>query len=230
MNNSITKTILAAIFLLICTFSSVSAQVVLPTTSGVSLFCQGVDLVLDLPAQNTIWIMKYSADKSIPPTEGVALTNGTTIPGASLKTGYYYLSSKSTVDGSCESELQEIPVYVLKPLVVNFTPADFCLESPLAQIGNVSSPDANTQAFAYQWYTVDGTVETAIPGQTTKDYTPSAPATVGIKTHRLKVGYVINGNKYCPQWADHDVKVTAKPVKPTITPGIITGTASAVTF
>ena len=229
MNNSITKTILAAIFFLICTFSSVSAQVVLPTTSGVSLFCKGSDLTLPPKPDGADWIVKYSATQTARPSEGVILVSGK-IPAAKLITGYYYLSSKLTVDGSCESELQEIPVYVLEPLVVNFTPADFCLESPLAQIGNASSPDANTQAFAYQWYTVDGTIETAIPGQTTKDYTPSAPATVGIKTHRLKVGYVINGNKYCPQWADHDVKVTAKPVKPTITPGTITGTASAVTF
>jgi len=228
MNKSITKAILAITFLLIGTFSTVSAQV-LPTTSGVSLFCKGSDLTLPPPA-GADWIVKYSATQITTPNLGVPLVSGNKIAAADLKTGYYYLSSKSTSPGSCESELQEIPVYVLEPLVVDFTPADFCLESPLAQIGNVSSPDANTQSFAYQWYTVDGTVETAIPGQTTKDYTPSAPATVGIKTHRLKVGYVINGNKYCPQWADHDVKVTAKPAKPTIIPGTSNGTATAVTF
>jgi hypothetical protein len=229
MNNSITKTILAITFLLICTFLSVSAQV-LPTTSGVNLFCKGSDLTLPAAPSGEDWIVKYSATSTTAPSTGVPLVAGK-IPAADLKTGYYYLSSKSTVPGSCESELQEIPVYVLEPLTVNFTPADFCLESPLAQIGAVTNPEAtNIPDLAYQWYTVTGGVETAISGATAKDYTPSAPATVGTKTHRLKVGYVINGNKYCPQWADHDVKVTAKPVKPTITPGTITGTATAVTF
>lgn len=230
MNNSITKTILAVIFLLICTFSSVSAQV-LPTTAGVSLFCKGSDLTLPPVPTDANWIVKYSETQTAEPTEGVTLTNGTTIPGANLKTGYYYLSSKSTVLGSCESELQEIPVYVLKPLMVDFTPANFCLESPLAQVGSVTNPeDPTITTLAYQWYTVTGGVETAISGVTTKDYTPSAPATVGTKTHRLKVGYVIGGKNYCAQTADHDITVTAKPLKPTITPGTITGTATAVTF
>ncbi|MBT2561659.1 hypothetical protein J7E50_12515 [Pedobacter sp. ISL-68] len=230
MNNLITKSILAFTFLLVCTFSTVSAQV-LPTTSGVNLFCKGSDLTLPAAPAGEDWIVKYSATQTATPSTGVALVSGNKIAAADLNTGYYYLSSKSTTPGSCESELQEIPVYVLQPLTVNFTPADFCLESPLAQVSAVTNPDAtNIPTLAYQWYTVTGGVETAISGATTKDYTPSAPATVGTKTHRLKVGYVINGNKYCPQWADHDVTVTAKPVKPTITPGTITGTATAVTF
>lgn len=229
MNNSTTKTIFAVIFLIICTFSKVSAQV-LPTTPGVSLFCQGSDLTLPIVPAGEEWIVKYSATQTTTPGTGVTLVSGK-IAAADLNTGYYYLSSKSTTAGACESELQEIPVYVLQPLVVDFTPANFCLESPLAQVGTVSSSDTNTQDFAYQWYTVDAAgVETAISGQTAKDYTPSAPATVGKKMHRLKAGYVINGNKYCAKWADHDITVTAKPTKPTITPGTITGTASAVTF
>ncbi|MFD2580967.1 hypothetical protein ACFSR6_00585 [Pedobacter vanadiisoli] len=230
MNNSITKTILTITFLLICTFSTVWAQV-LPTTSGVNLFCQGSDLTLPAPPAGANWIVKYSTTQTTTPGTGVTLVSGNKIAASDLNTGYYYLSSKSTTPGSCESELQEIPVYVLKPLVVNFTPADFCLESPLAQVGTVTNPeDPTITTLAYQWYTVTGGVETAITGATAKDYTPSAPATVGTKTHRLKVGYVINGNKYCAQWADHDVTVTAKPAKPVITPGTITGTASAVTF
>ena len=101
----------------------------------------------------------------------------------------------------------------------------------LAQKGSVSSPDPNTQGFAYQWYTLDAAnAETAIPGAIQKDYTPSAPATVGTKKHRLKAGYVINGKNYCAQVSDHDITVTPKPTKPTITPGTITGTATAVTF
>jgi hypothetical protein len=230
MNNSITKTILAITFLLICTFSNVFAQV-LPTTSGVNLFCKGSDLTLPAAPAGEDWIVKYSATQTTTPSTGVTLVSGNKISATDLTTGYYYLSSKSTTPGSCESELQEIPVYVLKPLVVDFTPANFCLESPLAQVGSVTNPeDPTITTLAYQWYTVTGGVETAISGATAKNYTPSAPATVGTKTHRLKVGYVIGGNNYCAQYADHDITVTPKPVKPTITPGTITGTATAVTF
>jgi hypothetical protein len=229
MNNSTTKTIFAVIFVIICTCSKLSAQVV-PTTPGVSLFCKGSDLTLPTAPVGEDWIVKYSATQTTTPGTGITLVSGK-IAAADLNTGYYYLSSKSTTAGACESELQEIPVYVLQPLVVEFIPANFCLESPLAQKGNVVNPDAtNIPDLAYQWYTIDGTVETAIPGAIEKDYTPSAPATVGTKKYRLKVGYLINGNKYCPQWADNNVTVTAKPVKPTITPGTITGTATAVTF
>ena len=230
MKNSTKKTILAVIFVIICTLSKVSAQV-LPTTPGVSLFCNGSDLTLPAAPAGEDWIVKYSATQTTTPNTGVTLVSVNKIAAADLNTGYYYLSSKSTTAGACESELQEIPVYVLKPLVVDFTPANFCLESPLAQVGSVNNPDAtNIPNLAYQWYIVDGTNETAISGATSKDYTPSAPATVGTKKHRLKVGYVIGGKNYCAQVADHDITVTAKPTKPTITPGTIIGTATAVTF
>jgi hypothetical protein len=231
MNNLITKSILAFTFLLICTFSTVSAQV-LPTTSGVNLFCKDSDLTLPAAPAGEDWIVKYSATQTTTPSTGVALVSGNKIAAADLNTGYYYLSSKSTTPGSCESELQEIPVYVLQPLVVDITPADFCLESPLAQKGLVTNPEAtNITDLAYQWYTVDATnAETAISGENQVNYTPTLPITAGPKKYRLKVGYVINGNKYCPQIATKDVTVTAKPLKPTITPGTITGTATAVTF
>lgn len=230
MNNSTTKTIFAVIFVIICACAKVSAQV-LPTTTGVSLFCQGSDLTLPNAPTGEEWIVKYSATQTTTPSTGITLVSGK-IAAADLNTGYYYLSSKSTTAGACESELQEIPVYVLKPLLVDFTPANFCLESPLAQIGSVTNPDAiNIPDLAYQWYTVDGAnVETAIAGAIAKDYTPTAPATVGTKKHRLKVGYVIGGKNYCAQVADHDITVTPKPTKPTIVPGTLTGTATAVTF
>ncbi|GGE46145.1 hypothetical protein EV200_104396 [Pedobacter psychrotolerans] len=229
MNNSTTKTIFAVIFVIFCAFSKLSAQV-LPTTPGVSLFCKGSDLTLPAAPAGEDWIVKYSATQTTTPGTGVTLVSGK-IAAADLNTGYYYLSSKSTTAGACESELQEIPVYVLKPLVVDFTPANFCLESPLAQVGLVTNPeDPTITTLAYQWYTVDGANETAISGAIAKDYTPSAPATVGTKKHRLKVGYVIGGKNYCPQTADHDITVTAKPTKPTITPGTLIGTATAVTF
>ena len=121
---------------------------------------------------------------------------------------------------------------MLEPLVVDITPADFCLESPLEQKGLVTNPEAiNISNLAYQWYTVDAAnAETAISGENQVNYTPKLPITAGPKKYRLKVGYVINGNKYCPQIATKDITVTAKPVKPTITPGPILGTATAVTF
>lgn len=230
MNSTISKTILALAFLLICNIYRLSAQAtVLPTTTGVNLFCEGSELTLPAPAENENWIVKYSATQNTAPSIGVALA-GNKISAADLKTGYYYLSSKSTVAGACESAMQEIPVYVLKPLVPKFTPAGFCVETPLAQVGTVVNPeDPTITSLAYQWYTVSGGAETIISGANTPSYTPTAP-TVGVTTYRLKVGYVINGNKYCAQVVDHDVTITAKPTKPTITIGTVNGTAAAVTF
>ena len=91
MNKSITKAILAITFLLIGTFSTVSAQVVLPTTSGVNLFCEGSDLTLPPHPDDADWIVKYSATSTTEPRIGVTLVSGK-IPAADLKTGYYYLS------------------------------------------------------------------------------------------------------------------------------------------
>lgn len=227
---TISKTILAAAFLLICNIHRASAQVA-PTTTGVNLFCQGSDLTLPDPAAGEDWILRYSATQTTAPTTGVALTSGKMVPAADLQTGYYYLTSKKTEAGSCESEMQEIPVYVLKPLVPAFTPAGFCVETPIEQTGTVTNPESSITTLAYQWYTVSGGVETAIAGATSVSYTPtSAQSTVGTTTYRLKVGYVIGGNKYCPQVVDHDVVITAKPGKPTITVGTANGTAAAVTF
>ena len=230
MNSKISKTILALTFLLICNVYRLSAQVtVLPTTAGVNLFCQGSDLTLPAPTGDESWIVKYSATQTTMPTLGVALT-GNKISATDLKTGYYYLSSKSAAAGACESSMQEIPVYVLKPLIPAFTPAGFCVETPVAQVGSVTNPeDPTITTLAYQWYTVSGSTESIIAGATNPSYTPTAP-TVGTTTYRLKVGYVINGNKYCAQIVDHDVNITAKPTKPTITIGTVNGTAAAVTF
>ncbi|MCZ4244651.1 hypothetical protein [Pedobacter punctiformis] len=229
MNSTISKTILVVACLLICNIYRLSAQVT-PTTAGVNLFCQGSELTLPAATPGEDWIVKYSATQTTQPSTGVTLVSGNKISSADLKTGYYYLSSKSTAAGACESEMQEIPVYVLKPLVPVFTPAGFCVETPLAQVGTVTNPENPAiTTLAYQWYTVSGGVETIIAGATNSSYTPATP-TVGTTTFRLKVGYVINGNKYCPQFIDHDVTVTAKPGKPTITVGTANGTAAAVTF
>ncbi|WP_316797878.1 hypothetical protein [Pedobacter frigidisoli] len=230
MKRTITKAILFFAVILACTSLTSSAQV-LPTTTGVSLFCAGSGLTLPPAASNTDWIVRYSATATTTPSTVITLTTGNTIPAGTLQTGYYYLSSKSTTAGSCESEMQEIPVYVLKPLTVDFTSANYCIESPLTQVGTVSSTDPNTTTFAYQWYTVSGSTETAISGATQKDYTPTvAASSVGTTKYLLRAGYLIGTNKYCPETAQHDVVVSAKPTKPTITPGSAIGGATPVTF
>ncbi|SES18833.1 hypothetical protein [Pedobacter rhizosphaerae] len=230
MNKFLTKTILTIAAIVLCSFLTLSAQTLAPNTAGVNLFCSGADLTLPAAPTGADWIVKYSATPTTTPSTGVILTGGNKIPNGDLKTGYYYLSSKSQTAGSCESEMQEIPVYVLKPLVPTITPAPFCVESPLAQIGNVTNPEDPTKAaLVYQWYTVSGSTETIINGANTKDYTPTAP-TVGSVTYRFRVGYEINGSKYCAQTVDETITVTAKPTKPTLTIGTAHGTAGAVTF
>ncbi|MGM9477366.1 hypothetical protein ACS5PU_13080 [Pedobacter sp. GSP4] len=229
MNSTIKKGLFLLTFLLISNILRVSAQIT-PTTTGVNLFCKGSDLTLPAPASGENWIVRYSATPTTTPSTAITLVGGNKIAAADLQNGYYYLSSKATAAGSCESEMQEIPVYVLRPLVPDFAAANFCVESPLTQVGTVTNPeDPTVTTLAYQWYTVVGTTETAISGATNKDYTPASPS-VGTTKYRLKVGYLIGGNKYCAQTVDHDVTVTAKPTKPTVTIGTAQGTAGAVTF
>lgn len=229
MNSTIKKSLFAITLLLICSFLRVSAQVT-PITTGVNLFCKGSDLTLPAPAAGENWIVRYSPGATTTPSTVITLVGGNKIAAADLQNGYYYLSAKATAAGACESEMQEIPVYVLKPLTPDFAAANFCVETPIVQVGTVTNPeDPAFTGLAYQWYTVVGSAETAISGATNKDYAPVSP-TVGITRYRLKVGYLIGGNKYCAQTVDHDVTVTAKPTKPTITPAQIVGTAGAVTF
>ncbi|MGM9477370.1 hypothetical protein ACS5PU_13100 [Pedobacter sp. GSP4] len=230
MKKILYQTVLTIATVMLCSFLNLSAQTLAPNTPGVNLFCADADLTLPTAPIGSDWIVKYSATSTTSPSLGINLSGGNKIANADLKTGYYYLSSKATAAGSCESEMQEIPVYVFKPLMPTVTPAPFCVESPLAQIGNITNPEDPAKApLAYQWYTVVGTTETAISGATNKDYTPTAPS-VGNTTYRFKVGYEINGNKYCPQSADQTITITAKPTKPTVTIGTAQGTATAVTF
>lgn len=229
MNQSVLRKTSLITVILFCIQFWAFAQVT-PTTVGVNLFCEGADLTFPAPAANENWIVKYSASQTATPATVIPLVAGNKIPATDLKTGYYYLSTKSTAPASCESDMQEIPVYVLKPLLPSFTPANFCIESPAQQVGSVINPeDPIISTIVYQWYTVSGGVENIIVGETSKDYTPVNP-TAGAKTYRLKVGYLINGNKYCPQIIDHDVTISPKPAKPNVTNSIIIGTASAVSF
>jgi hypothetical protein len=234
MKTTFIRVALTLLVVLIFSFGKAKSQaVVLPTTTGVNLFCQGADLQLPAPPTNENWIVKYSATQTTTPTTGVTLTSNK-ITAADLATGYYYLSSKSSVEGSCESALQEIPVYVLKPLIVDITPTNFCIEAtPIKIAALITNPEnANISTLAYQWYTIDASnVEHAIAGETTIDFTPSGTLAVGTTKYRLKVGYVIGGNKYCPAVsADKILEITAKPTKPTITVEQIGGNATPATF
>lgn len=230
MNNFFTKPILIIAICLFCSYSKVNAQAAVdPAATGVSLFCSGSALTITLPATpNTTWKLMYSELQTTTPSTPVTMINGA-VSAADTKTGFYYLSSKSNDPNSCESDMQEIPVYVLKPLVVDFTKADFCVASPQQQTGNVTNTDPKITTLAYQWYSISGTTENIIPGATSPTYTPTNP-TVGKTLYRLKVGYLIGANKYCPVVADHEITVSPKPTKPTITPTQIQGTAEAVTF
>lgn len=211
----------------------ISAQTVsvTPTTAAVNLVCTGSDLTLPPPTAGSEWIVRYSATKTTTASTGIALTGGITIPAANLNTGFYYLTSKSLTAGSCESDAQEIPVYVLKPLVVDITTNSFCVASTaLAITSTVTNPEnAVITTLAYQWYTVSGGTETAIAGATTPTFTPSAPYTVGTTTYRLRVGYLIGAKKYCPQISsDKNVVVTPIPSQPLITPGQIIGAGEII--
>lgn len=199
-----------------------NAQVVTPTTTDVELFCEGSNLELGTAPAGRVWMVRFSTTPgNDTPEETVPLTDGTTIPAALLKNGYYYIS----IDGDtsnpevCESVPTEIPVYVFKPLTVDFVAADYCIEDAAGQTftAEPTTTDAHT-TYAYQWFTVDGTTETAISGATAATYTPDPAIPAGTTTtYRLKAGYLVGTLAYCSQQGDNDVTVTAKPAKPTIT-------------
>lgn len=220
MKKTLTKLVVATIVVLFGTALSAEAQV-LPTTSGVNLLCSGSALDFGAPAANTTWIVRYSATQTTTPSTGVALT-GNTVAAADVQTGYYYLISKGTAAGSCESSMQEIPVYKLAPLSATFTFADYCSENASATTftGTVSAADANATTYAYQWYTVAGGTETPISGATNSTYTPTIVNNTNTDittTYRLRAGYLIGGAKYCGFEVDHNVKTLAKPTTPTVT-------------
>ncbi|PYF76709.1 hypothetical protein [Pedobacter nutrimenti] len=221
MKTITTKIFIVAMVLLFGNAFRSTAQV-LPTTSGVNFLCNGSDLDFGAPAANTTWIVRYSATSTTTPSAGVALT-GNKVPAASVQTGYYYLISKGTAAGSCESSPQEIPVYKFAPISVAFTAADYCSENAATTTftGTTTASDPNVSTYAYQWYTVDaGGLATAISGATSSTYTPTLTNNTNADistTYRLQSGYLVAGNKYCGTTVDHVVKVLAKPTTPTIT-------------
>ncbi|SKB79173.1 hypothetical protein SAMN05660226_03173 [Parapedobacter luteus] len=197
---------------------------VTPTMPGVTLFCSGMPMTLPTPGAGQQWMVRYSATSTETPTTTLALTDGTTIPAADLQTGYYYVSTigDTTNPEVCESEMQEIAVYVFAPLSVSFTATDYCIEDVGSQAftGTVTSADPY-DTFSYQWYTVaDGGTgtETPIPGATNATYEPSADIAPGTTTtYRLRAGYLVAGLRYCSADFDATVAVTAQPGAPTIT-------------
>lgn len=220
MKTRITKFLIVATVVLLGNVLAATAQVT-PSTSGVNLMCSGSALDFGAPASNTTWIVRYSATSTTTPSTGVSLT-GNTVAAGDLQTGYYYLISKGTAVGACESEPQEIPVYKLAPIAAQFTFADYCSENAAtsAFTGSASASDPNVSTYAYQWYTVVSGTPTAISGATSASYTPTLLNTTTsdiTTTYRLQVGYLINGSKYCGTFVDHDVKVLAKPTKPAVT-------------
>lgn len=213
--------------MLMAMFSLPVLAQVTPTTPDVKLFCDGSTLDLGTPPVGTDWIVRYSTTPTDTPTEGIVL-NGNIISAADLNSGYYYIISKGTDAGACESEMQEVPVYKFAALAVDFTaPTSYCIEDVASQefTGSATSTDSYT-SLAYQWYTVNAGVETAISGATSITYKPSETVTPGTETtYRLKAGYLVDGLRYCSAIVDKAISVTVKPAKPTITISGVTGEA-----
>lgn len=204
---------------LFCSVNLVASAQVTTSTPGVKLFCSGAEIDLGTAPTGTTWEVAYSATSTNTPSSFITL-DGNKI--ASPQTGFYYIMTKGTAVGSCISAAQEVPVYMLSPLVVDFSGFDICSENATTSTltGTVTSTDTNTQAFAYQWYTVVSNVETAITNATNLTYSP-ATATANT-VYRLKAGYSIGTGKYCSTIKDHTINITAAPAKPTIsisTPG-----------
>lgn len=209
---------------MLLSFNLLTLKAQTPTTPGVELFCEGTDLNLGAAPIGTEWVVRYSTTSGdATPSTTLVLTGGTTIPASELNNGYYYISTVGDASNPeiCESEWAEVPVYVFKSLTVNFIAEDYCIEDAANQefTADITTGDAY-ETYAYQWYTFDGTTETAIAGATSAIYTPdpSIPANT-TTTYRLKVGYLVDGLAYCSQVGENNVTVLVKPGTPTITIG-----------
>lgn len=222
MKNELNRILTLVVLLLVMSNVSVNAQVN-PGTPNVALFCANPSSYdLDDPvAANTgggtgaAWRVVYSAsqltDAQVWATTPITLS-GNSIPGAQIQTGYLYISQ--TYSDACDSEIKEIPVYVFKALTSSISGAnDYCIEDVASQTFNagVTSADAY-QTFVYQWYTVNGGVETVIDGATSATYKPSATISVGTTTtYRVKVAYSVDNKRYCTAQNEKAVAVKAKP-------------------
>lgn len=222
MKNQLSKILTALVLLLVAVSATVQGQVT-PSTPGVVFFCSDAGNY-DLGASTAIgtnprWIVRHSLAPVLPANLGSitpVVLNGNSIPAANLITGYFYITSIS--DESCESLPETIPVYKFAPLTASITGADdYCEESPKMFTATSTSTDGHT-TFAYQWYTFDGTTETAISGATGATYTPIGLTAGNTTSYKVRIGYSVGANKYCSNLSGVEaVTVTAKPTKPVIT-------------
>ncbi|SFS61625.1 hypothetical protein [Sphingobacterium wenxiniae] len=221
MKNKFNK-IMAIIGLLLFIGITDSYGQVTPTTPDVVLFCADAE-DYDLgnsPATgpNPRWIVRHSATPlviaNIGDTSPIALT-GNSIPAANLTTGYLYISYID--DENCESIPEEVPIYKFAALTATVNAPEYCEEDPATFTATPVSADAYT-AFAYQWYTVVGGVDTPIAGATSATYEPQDVLAGTTITYKVRIGYLVGTSKYCSYTTTGtDVTVTAKPSKPTIT-------------
>lgn len=224
MKNQFNK-IFAAIAILLAIITTSGYAQVTPATEGVKFFCHDAgDYDLGTPTNvgpNSRWVVRHSTTplviENIGATMPITLTGtGNSIPAANLVTGYLYISIIS--DETCESLPEIIPIYKFAQLTAAITGADdYCEENPTTFTATPTSSDAYT-TFAYQWYTFDGTDETAIVGATNSTYTPAGLLAGNTTSYKVRIGYLVSSEKYCSNLsAAEAVSVTAKPSKPTIT-------------
>lgn len=216
MKRTIENFTTATVILLVVTVISAKAQLVNPGTVGVNFVCTGGTIDVGSPTAGTTWVVRYSDQPTTTPNDNITLTGTTFEP---TQTGYYYLFAVNTDD--CESDPQEIPVYVLAPLTVAFEGDDYCSEdaSSTEFTAAVTAADPNVTTYAYQWYTVAEGTETPIAGATGETFTPTETTPDNQTTYRVRAGYVIGGSKYCSDTDEKLITVLPKPTTPTITIG-----------
>ncbi|WP_164123471.1 hypothetical protein [Sphingobacterium sp. xlx-130] len=229
MKNQLNKILTALLLFFFAVTATVQAQEVTTSTPDVVFFCADAGNY-DLGASTAVgtnprWIVRHSLTPVLPANLGSIIPvvlNGNSIPAASLVTGYFYITSIS--DESCESLPETILVYKFAPLTASITGADdYCEESPKIFTATATSTDGHT-TFAYQWYTFDGTTETAISGATGATYTPIGLTAGNTTSYKVRIGYSVGVNKYCSNLSGVEaVTVTAKPTKPVITVEGVTG-------
>lgn len=213
MKKSINKIAVAMVMMLTAWCFNAQAQVT-PETPGVHFVCAGGSVDVGAPSAGETWVVRYSSTSTDTPNDNIDMDGNTFIPD---QTGYYYLVAVNEDD--CESEPQEIPIYVLQPLAIEFIGDDYCSEDVVTTEFevNVTSSDPNVSTYAYQWYIVTGGVESAIDDATEEAFNPTVANPDEQTTYRVRVGYLIGGNKYCSVTTEKTITVLPKPTKPTIT-------------
>ncbi len=216
------KTLLSfAIFGLL--FSPKMFAAVDPANVATQFICNGENIKIPNAAAGTTYEISYSTNPTPTPNDPIIPTVGPSETTFAPKgTGYYYIAVKNSTT-NCISDWQEIPVYVLDPLTISPTVADYCgpNASTTTFTSTVSAKDQNAQDanIAYQWYSVDNTssAETKITGATNATLVPVA-TTAGVYKYKLKYAYYFNNKYYCAGDSGVlNVTVSDLPTKPTIT-------------